>query len=64
MSSRVLGCEEKLYFRTLEVTATPNNLANQVKQSTAVVVIVEDKAPTFEAVLRQLSSCVCFVGVG
>ena len=31
VSSRVLGCEENLYFELLELTATPTNLANQVK---------------------------------
>ena len=30
MSSRGLGCEEKIVFRTLELTATPTSLATEV----------------------------------
>ena len=74
----------KFVFRTLELTDTPTNLANQVKvghaldqsrsvqsrgpesapKQCAVMAIVEDRSPTFETVLRELSGCICILSVG
>ena len=64
----------KFVFRTLELTDTPTNLANEVKVGHAlnqsrsvqsapkqctVMAIVEDRLPTFETVLIELSGCIC-----
>ena len=68
----------KFVFRTLELTDTPTNLANQVKvghaldQSHSVQSGGPERAhqnnaqsgPTFETVLRELSGCIYILSVG